>query len=177
MTGVWHHRSIGDFLTYAVGLLVGKRGFLAHNLILFLALPGMAILFRQRLAEWPEMLFAGCFSGGTWLLYALGSNNYSGYCCSIRWFVPLLAPGFYVLAIFLREYPRYWGDFLILGGWGAVAGALMWWQGPWLEHHVSWLWVLHAIALACWVLYWVWSWLSKGTTESVRESEPMADAA
>jgi hypothetical protein len=153
MTGVWHHQRVGDFLTYAVGLLVGKRGFLAHNVALFLALPGLVVLWRPRLAEWPEVFFAVCFSGGTWLLYALGSNNYSGYCCSIRWLVPLLAPGYYVLAIFLREQPRYRGDFLILSGWGAVAGALMWWQGPWLEHRVSWFWVVPLLALVCWLLY------------------------
>jgi len=34
---------------------------------------------------------------GVWLLYAALSNNYGGLCCSIRWFVPLLAPAVYWL--------------------------------------------------------------------------------
>src|SRR5262249_6257144 len=40
LTGSWKHGS-GHFLVYAAALLVGKRGFLGHNLPLFLALPGI----------------------------------------------------------------------------------------------------------------------------------------
>ena len=60
--------------------------------------------------------------GGTWLLYAALSNNYSGPCCSIRWFVPFLAPAYYVLALLLKRFPEYRWDFYVLSGWGAVLG-------------------------------------------------------
>jgi hypothetical protein len=91
LTGSWKHGA-GHFLVYAAALLGGKRGFLGHNLPLFLALPGVVVLLRRRPAEWVEIL-GGCgWCAGTWLLYAALSNNYAGVCCSVRWFVPLLAP-------------------------------------------------------------------------------------
>ena len=48
MTGGWHHSSFGNFLLYAVSLLFGKRGFIGHNLPLFLSFPGTVYLLRQR---------------------------------------------------------------------------------------------------------------------------------
>ncbi|HEX9767586.1 MAG TPA: hypothetical protein VGA50_00310, partial [Kiloniellales bacterium] len=152
MTGTWNHPTIGQFITYAAALLVGKRGFLGHNLPLFLALPGIVALLRWRTPELPEILYAACWSGGTWLAYALLSTNYSGVSASIRWFVPLLAPGYYVLAIFLREHPRYRRDFLVLSAWGAVVAGLMWWKGPWMKRMVPFFWPLQVAALLSWIL-------------------------
>ena len=152
MTGTWNHRSFGHFLTYAAALLVGKRGFLGHNLPMFLAVPGIIALLRWRTPELPEIFYAACWSGGTWLAYALFSTNYSGVSASIRWFVPLLAPGYYVLAVFLREYPAYRWDFLFLSGWGAVVAGLMWWKGPWMKRMVPLYWPLVAAALLSWAL-------------------------
>ena len=152
MTGTWNHATIGQFITYAAALLVGKRGFLGHNLPLFLALPGIVVLARRRAPEMPEILYAACWSGGTWLAYALLSTNYSGVSASIRWFVPLLAPGYYVLAILLREHPRYRRDFLVLSAWGAVVAGLMWWKGPWMKHMVPFFWPLLVAALLSWIL-------------------------
>jgi hypothetical protein len=154
MTGVLAHRTIGHFLLYAAALMAGKRGFLGHNLPLFLAVPGFVILLRRRTAEWPEILFAGCWFGGTWLVCALFSNNYSGVSASIRWFVPLLVPGYYILALLLREHPRYWWDFPVLSAWGAVVAGLMWWKGPWLERMVPFFWPIQAAALVSWIACW-----------------------
>jgi len=154
MTGAWNH-TLGHFLTYAAALLAGKRGFLGHNLPLLLALPGIVALLSRRTPERPEVVSAGCTFGGTWLLYALWSTNYSGPAASIRWFVPLLAPGYYVLAVFLREHPRYRGDFTILSAWGAVIAALMWWKGPWMKQMVPLFWPLQAAALLSWMLWGV----------------------
>jgi len=151
MTGTWNHPTIGQFIAYAGALLVGKRGFLGHNLPLFLALPGIVALLRWRTPELPEILYAACWSGGTWLAYALLSTNYSGVSASIRWFVPLLAPGYYVLAIFLREHPRYRRDFLVLSAWGAVVAGLMWWKGPWMKRMVPFFWPLQVAALLSWI--------------------------
>jgi len=173
LTGGWNHTP-GHFVVYLASILVGKRGFLTHSLPLFLAVTALVVLlrtpkrkgsdpfefrgsdpfllgvFRRRPAEMAELVFAGCWAGGTWLLYGALSNNSSGACCSIRWFVPLLAPGYFVLGIFLREYPRWHRDFFVLSGWGAVLGALMWWQGPWMQHMVPWFWPIQAAALASW---------------------------
>ena len=106
MTGTWKHTP-GHLLSYAAALLLGKRGFLGHNLPLLLAVVGGVLLLRRRLAERPELVFAAAWSIGTWLLYAVASNNYSGQCCSIRWFVPLLAPGYYALALLLEKKASY----------------------------------------------------------------------
>jgi hypothetical protein len=135
LTGQWHHAGIGAFLGYARELLIGDRGFLNANLPLFLAVPALVVLLLRRTPQWPEVAFAAVFSGGTWLIYAAFSNNYSGWCCSIRWFVPLLAPAYYVLAVFLRHYPRYGWDLLVLSAWGAIAAGLMWEGGPWKMHY------------------------------------------
>jgi hypothetical protein len=153
LTGAWNHPGLGHFLTYAAALLAGKRGFLGYNLPVFLALPAAVVLLRRPPAELPEVLWAGFCCGGTWLAYALTSTNYSGLCCSVRWFVPLLAPAYLVLAVLLRRHPRYTGDFLVLSGWGAVVAGLAWWQGPWLKHLVPGFWPLQAAALLCWAWY------------------------
>jgi hypothetical protein len=158
LTGGWKHRSIGRFLLYAADLLLGKRGFLGHNLPLFLALLGLVPLLRRRLVFLPEILYAlGC-SGGIWLLYAANSNNTSGACLSIRWLVPLLAPGFFLLAVLLREYPRYLPDLAILSFWGTMLTALGWGYGPWIKHMVPYFWPVQAAALTTWGLYRLWQW-------------------
>ncbi len=164
MTGSWKHASVFHFLVYAAGLLLGRRGFLGHNLPLFLALPAVVVLLRRRSAEWPELLLSGAWCGGTWLLYAATSNNSSGVCCSIRWFVPLLAPCYYVLALFLREYARLQWVFLILSGWGAVAASLMWWQGPWMKHMVPFYWPIQGAALLSLAICSSWHRQHRGRT-------------
>jgi len=155
MTGTWNHENFMHFLTYAGSLLVGKRGFWGHNLALYLVIPALVILLRRWIAEWPELVFAGALSGGTWLIYAITSNNSSGLCCSIRWFVPLLAPAYYVLAVFLSRFPGLRWIFLILSGWGAVLGGLMWWKGPWMQHMVSYYWPVQGAALVSLAFVWI----------------------
>jgi hypothetical protein len=65
----------------------------------------------------------------------------------------LLAPAYLALAVFLRQYPQYTMDFLILSGWSAVIAGLCWWQGPWMKHMVPWYWVWQAGALLTWAAY------------------------
>ncbi len=158
LTGGWKHPHVWHFLSYAVQLLAGKRGFLGHNPALLLALPVAFVLLWRRTPEWPEVLFACLWCSGTWLAYAFNSNNYSGACCSIRWFVPLLAPGYYLLAVFLREHPGFKGDFLVLSGCGAVLAGLMARTGPWLNQMVPGYWVVFVAALLGWAGYRVWRW-------------------
>jgi hypothetical protein len=153
LTGVWNHDGLGSFVLYSLALLFGKHGFVGHNLPLFLALPAIVVLLWRRTPEWPEILFAGCWCGGTWLAYSLTSCNYSGLCCSIRWFVPLLAPAYYVLAVALQRCPEWRGDFLILSGWGMFLMGIAWCYGPWIRHLVPGFWPLQGMALLCWLLY------------------------
>jgi len=155
ITGTFGRHTVGHFLAYAADLLVGKRGFLGHNLPLFLVPPGLVLLARGRPRELPEIVHAACVCCGTWLTYALLSSNYSGLAASIRWFVPLLAPGYYVLAVVLRDYPCHRRDFLVLSAWGAVIAGVMWWKGPWMKHMVPFYWPLVAAALLSWILSWI----------------------
>jgi hypothetical protein len=150
MTGVWHHDGVG-FVVYGLAMLVGKRGFLLHDLPLLLALAAGPMLWRRRPHETPELVGAVAWSVATWLAYAAASNNYSGECVSIRWFVPLLAPGYLVLAVALRERPRLHAPLLVLSGWGAVLAAQMWWRGPWAARVGPLFWPLQVAAITSWI--------------------------
>jgi hypothetical protein len=191
LTGSWNHANLGHFLTYAAALLVGKRGFLGHNLPLFLALAalvglgvrGLLVLRRpkagvnhapaleaSRATHLPELLYAACCCGGIWLLYALTSNNYSGQCCSIRWFLPMLAPAYYMLAVLLREHPRFTWVFLVLSGWGAVLGGMMWYVGPWPRNMVPLYWPVQGAAVLSLILIGIWR--QKHLARSSNDREP-----
>jgi hypothetical protein len=156
MTGTWQHANVFSFLIYAADLLVGKRGFLGYNPALLLAMPALVLGVRRRSVERPELLAAAVWCGGTWLLYALTSNNSSGQCCSIRWFVPLLAPGYYALAVFLREYRHFQWEFALLSGCGAVIAGLSWRHGPWMKHMVPFYWPLQVALIGSLAVCWRW---------------------
>jgi hypothetical protein len=151
MTGSWQHANPVKLVLYLLGLLVGKKGFLGHNLPLLLCLPGVGWLVRRRVAEAPEVLFAVGWMGLTWLLYGVASNNSSGVCCSVRWFVPLLAPGFYLLALVLRERPEQGVVFLLLSAGGLGLSAWMMVEGPWTGRVAPHLWATLAVALLAWL--------------------------
>jgi hypothetical protein len=146
MTGGWKHDSIGHFLLYAAGLLAGKKGLLGHNLPLFLAVPALWHLLR-RSPHLPEVVFAAGLSGGVWLMYAVNSTNSSGLCLSIRWFVPLLAPGYFLLALYLKRSPGAVRDLLILSASGLLLTALGWWHGPWFQHMLPGFWPVQVLTL------------------------------
>jgi len=146
MTGGWKHASLDDLLLYAGALLIGKHGFLGHNLPLFLLLLTVWYLLR-RSPELPEILFAVALCVGVWAMYAINSNNSSGKCLSIRWFVPLLAPGYYLLALVLKRYPHVLHDLLVLSAAGAALTTLACCYGPWPDHMVPGYWPIQAAAL------------------------------
>jgi hypothetical protein len=137
---------------YALALLFGNHGLVSHNLPLLLAIPALAIL-RRPSPNRPELVFALGWCSGTWLLYAGLSNNYGGAGCSIRWFVPFLAPTYYLLAVLLKERPEFRPDFLILSVWGSVLAAIMWWNGPWILNMVPFHWPIVGAALLSWLIY------------------------
>lgn len=152
MTGGWAHGDIGHFALYTSALLVGKHGFVSYNLPLFLAVVGLIVLLRRRLPETPELLFSAAFAGGTWLIYGALSNNYAGPCCSVRWFVPLLAPAWYVLVLLLRERPAAARDLAVLSLFGAALSACLWWRGPWDGRVPLALWPLNSAAIITWLI-------------------------
>jgi hypothetical protein len=149
LTGRYNHADVGDLLHYAGALLLSDRGFLNSNLPLFLAVPALFLLPRG-LRERPEAWLACAWALGTWAVFALLSTNFAGWCCSIRWFVPLLAGGYFLLALLLRERPDVRRDFLVLSAWGVVLGAIMWGHGTWYGE-VPGLWHVQALALASWL--------------------------
>jgi hypothetical protein len=176
LTGAWHHAGPLEFVGYALDLLFGKRGFMGHNLTLFLLLPAAVLLLRNPPRQWPQLAFAAAWAGGTWLLYAATSHNYSGANCSIRWFVPLLAPAYYALAVVLQRYPQYRVDFLILSGGGFLLMALAWWQGPWTITMILGFWPIQAATLTGWGLYrWSQGKQNAGPRGLILEEEAAAE--
>ena len=91
LTGSWRHRHISDFVLYALDMLVGKRGFLGNDLAIYLAVPGTVLLLRaNQFPRKAEVVLCASWCTAIWLLYSATSNNYSGLCYSVRWFVPLV---------------------------------------------------------------------------------------
>jgi hypothetical protein len=157
LTGHWNHAGVGAFLYYAGALVVGPRGFLSANVPLWLLVPGVVVLRRRVRAERAEVALALLWPLAVWLVYAALSTNYSGAACAVRWFVPFLAAGYYLLALLLRERPDLAPDFLLLSGWGAVLGLEMWWGGPWAYVFHS-FWPVQILAPLSWAAYRLWRW-------------------
>ena len=141
-TGGFKH-PLGWFFVYAAEMLFGNKGFLLHNLPLLLTPGGMWLLGRNSPPTRPALAFGLMFCGGGWLLYAAMSTNMSGMCCSVRWFVPFIAPGLWVVGLVLRDLPRYRPDFIWLTAWGTAMTTVMMWAGPWTMRMVPgyWGWV------------------------------------
>jgi hypothetical protein len=151
LTGGWAHPDAAHFAAYAAGLLFGARGFLNHNLTLYLALPATVALLRNRTRNAPLLPFAASVVVGTWLLYAAASNNYSGVCCSVRWFVPLLAPFYYLIIEGLKRFPSGRFDLALLSVWALCLSIPMWKSGPWMRDPVPGYWFIVGGALVSWL--------------------------
>jgi hypothetical protein len=159
MTGVWNHAGPAAFLSYAAQMLIGEHGFLECSFPLWLAVPASILVFVRAKAQRWIVLLAVSWSVGVWLIYAALSNNFAGVCLSIRWFVPLLAAGYCVLALGLREEPSFRGDLAVLSFWGALLGATLSLPGPW-DPTLPYLRPLQIGALVSWLAYRLWYWLS-----------------
>ncbi len=153
ITGGLKHGSLGEAALYALDMLFGKKGFLGHNLVLFLPLVMLPRLLGKRYPE-RRIVSAGlAWAAGTWLLYAATSSNLSGLCCSVRWFVPLLVPGFVALGIVIRDWPSTRVDALILGSGGILLGCCLAYRGPWSEPMIFYAyWIIYFATLAVWGL-------------------------
>lgn len=151
LTGSWRHRHLSDFALYAVDLLIGKRGFLGHDAALFLMIPATVVLLRQQgERRKPEITLCAAWCTAVWLLYSATSNNYSGECCSIRWFVPLLAPGYYVLIQYLKWVQPARAVFVTLSAISGLITIYSWWRGPWTGRMVPGYWALMGVAAFSW---------------------------
>jgi hypothetical protein len=156
LTGTWMHKHLGIGIRYGIALLIAEHGFITYQPVLWLAGAAFVVLLCRRVPETPELYLAGFWCLGTWSLYTAASNNYAGLCCSIRWFLPLLAPAYYVLAVALRHYPRFAFDLAVVSVWGMMLAIAAWCNGPWAM--VS-PWLLAGIqtgALSSWIALRVW---------------------
>jgi 4-amino-4-deoxy-L-arabinose transferase-like glycosyltransferase len=156
MSGVYSHEGATELASYAGQMLVGKKGFLLHSPVMLAAVAawaGLLLRRRSREPERPELWFGFAWAVSTWLLYAWGSNNYSGRCASVRWFLPLLAPGYHAAAVLLRERPRQWGEFRLVAAAGCVLAGIMWWHGPWIARTVPGYWFILVGLLLIWLAH------------------------
>jgi hypothetical protein len=148
-TGNWKHATAEDFFEYGGGLLFGDCGFILFQPTLWIALLAAPFLFfirgsKQRLS----LAFACGWPMLSWLLYTATSNNYSGYCCTIRWFIPLLAPAYWILGILIRRAPSFRWETLTLSALGAWVVLGLFDDGPWCYTSVQDFWWKLAVGTA-----------------------------
>jgi hypothetical protein len=153
MTGGLKH-TVGGFLTYGLDLLFGQKGIISNNLPLWLACAAAARMLwsPHDPRELRIVLFALGWCGAVWSVYALSSNNFSGQCVSVRWFVPFLAPGYWVLALFLARHREYRHDLLWLSAVGAILAGFQFAAGTWMPRMVPGLWGWLALAGIGWFI-------------------------
>lgn len=180
LTGFLRHSPL-KLPVYASALLFGKHGLLNHNLPLLLAIPGIVVLWRVREYR-PELVCLMTWCAAGWAMYATLSNNYSGGCCSIRWFVPFLAPFYLLLGVYLKHDARRWIDLVVLSAWGMMLGMIMWYVGPWTLRMIPLMWPITGGALVSWA---VMKWIrrsparlaSKTGPETILAASPFAKVA
>lgn len=149
MTGVVRPRPVAQVL-YTLDLLFGKKGFLTHNPPLLLAVAAGVLLLRRAGRDRLELLALGAWCVCGWLMYGVLSKNHGGACVSVRWFVPFLVPGFWLLAKLISERPAFRSDFAALALWGVPLAASAWVVGPWWERNVPLYWWVFGGSLVTW---------------------------
>ena len=150
MTGGWNHPSLAKAGLYALDLLFGKKGFLLFSPPLLLAFLVLPWLLTRPHPERPVLVAMTVWALATWLLYAATSRNLSGSNLSIRWFVPLLAPGYLVLAVLARDVPSWRRDIAVLAASGFVLTGELVWRGPWYGRIPTLYWPVVALMLIAW---------------------------
>jgi len=150
MTGAWNHPSLAGAGLYALDLLFGKKGFLFFSPPLLLAVRSLPGLLTRPQPERPAVVALTAWAVATWLLYAATSRNLSGMNLSIRWFVPLLAPGYLVLAIVARDIPSWRRDIAVLATGGLILTGELVWHGPWYGRIPVLYWPVVVAILVAW---------------------------
>ena len=134
----------------ALELLGGKKGFLLYAPPLLMLLTGAFRLLVRPSADRPALVAVYAWLAMTWLAYAATSRNLSGVCLSVRWFIPLLAPGFVAVSVLARESPvrRTGLAILLVGGWLLVPEFV--WRGPWSGRIPVTYWPVVGLTLTAW---------------------------
>jgi hypothetical protein len=174
MTGRWQHASVARAGLYALDLLYGKKGFLFHSPPLLLAAAVLPLLVWRRVRERPVLIALSAWALSTWLLYAATSRNLAGVSLSIRWFVPLLATGYLVLAVLIREVPAARTDLALLSVGGLVLTVEGTIRGPWSSHLLYAYWPVIGLMLLAWGVIWArrgWRWMKRR-----RQGQPLTTA-
>ena len=171
MTGVVRPRPVAQFL-YSLDLLFGKKGFLTHNPPLLLAFTAGGLVLKRGSRHRVELLALLAWCAAGWAMYGVLSKNHGGWCVSIRWFVPFLAPGFWLLAKLLHERPEFRRDFLALAAWGLVLSASAWRVGTWWPHVVPLYWLVFGGSLISWGAVRYFALRAEGEARTLKLSEP-----
>lgn len=150
MTGGFKHDSIQNLGLYAGNLLLGKKGLLLHAPILSYAIFASFRLLCRRVPEWRLIVCCQIFALLTWTIYSVSSNNLAGRCLSIRWFLPLIAVGYVITAIGLREYRHHLKDVLILGIAQVILGIESLYFSCWTGRVLPFYWFIIGISLVTW---------------------------
>jgi len=150
MTGVARHTLLG-LVDYLRELLIGESGFLIFNLPLLLAVVMGWLAVVRSVPDRLELATMIAWSVIVVAVYAVLSDNLGGFCLSIRWFVPLLVPGFWVLARLLVECPTLRIDFTVLAAIGFVVSGWSWPCGPWLMEEQPSILSLARAAVIAWI--------------------------
>jgi hypothetical protein len=150
MTGGWNHSSPAKAGLYALDLLFGKKGFLLFSPPMLLAVIASLWLLKRRRVERSMVVALAAWAVGTWLLYAATSRNLSGQCLSVRWFLPLLAPGYLVLGLVARDVPQWRRDILVLSAGGLLLTGELVVRGPWYGRIPILFWPVVGLTLTTW---------------------------
>ena len=110
-------------------------------------------------------------------MYGVLSKNHGGACVSVRWFVPFLVPGFWLLAKVLAERPELRRDFAALAAWGVPLAASAWIVGPWWMRIVPGYWWVFGGALITWAVVRYSAPRAKSEAPTLTHPAPVAPAA
>jgi hypothetical protein len=91
-------------LSYGFNCLLGSKGFLLYNPLLFVALPYLVREIKGNRGFRQEALVIGIVSLVIVSYYFVYTNNYNGASYSIRWFVPLLPLLFFFIHPFFETF-------------------------------------------------------------------------
>jgi len=132
------HLNHGAFaLSYGVLALIGPRGFLLYNPVLWIAVWELIRAAGRRGPFHSEAWVVGAGSVVLVAYYLLFTSNYGGASYSIRWFVPVLPLVFFFLYRFLEsggpQRARGFRALLLLSAGIACVGAL----DPWSHEDLS----------------------------------------
>ena len=129
--------SLPFFLSYGFKILLGSKGFLLYNPLIFVAIPGLILEIKRKRIFSREALTIGMASLILYLYIALMTTNYGGGCYSIRWFVPLLPMLFFFIHPLLEGRSTRYQWLLIVLGAVSIALSFLGLINPWTDPEVS----------------------------------------